>query len=208
MTIWEDIAAERLALAAVFDELTDAQWRAPSLCGEWSIHELAAHLVMPFRVSMPRFGLALLRARGNFEKANVALTARVAGSPSAELVADFRANAASHFTPPGMEPIAPLSEILIHGQDVRIPVGVADTRDPALWAQTLAFLVTPAARRGFVSRRIPELELVATDVDWRHGSGPRVGGPAYALALALARRAPGVAALSGPGQETLAAWVA
>ncbi len=207
MTVWEDIATERRALADVFDELDERQWDTPSLCGEWTVRELAAHLVMPFNVSMPRFGLAMLRHRGNFAKANIALTARLAGRPVTDLISDYRAHAESHFAPPGMPPVTPLAEVLIHGQDARIPLGIGDTRAPELWATALDFLVSPLGRRGFVAGRVPEVELIATDVQWRSGSGPQVSGPAYAIGLTLTRRAPGLESLSGPGRDTLATWM-
>ncbi len=205
--MWEDIATERRALADVFDELDERQWDTPSLCGDWTVRELAAHLVMPFNVSLSRFGLTMLRYAGNFAKANIALTAGLAGRPVAELVADYRAHAESHFTPPGMPPVTPLAEVLIHGQDARIPLGIGDTRAPELWATALDFLVSPLGRRGVVTSRLPEFELIATDAPWRAGSGPQVSGPAYAIGLTLTRRAPGLESLSGAGRDTLAAWM-
>jgi hypothetical protein len=52
-------------------------------------------------------------------------------------------------------------------------------------------------------KRIDGLRLVATDVDWSHGTGPEVTGPALPLLLAMTGRAPGLDALSGAGVATL-----
>lgn len=211
VTYFTEIAQERLAIADVLDGLTPEQWETPSLCGHWTVRELTAHLVVPFHVSLRQFGVAMMRARGSFDRANRAFTASQARRPTAELVADYRAHATSRFVPPGMPPVTPLAEVLIHGQDLRIPLGINDTRDPNRWAAVLDFLVGPKARRGFVPARPPVLELVATDVDWRHGEAANsravVRGPAYAIALALTRRAPGLDALDGPGVAELRAWM-
>ncbi len=52
-------------------------------------------------------------------------------------------------------------------------------------------------------KRINGLGLVATDVDWTHGTGPEVAGPGLALLLAMTGRADGLDALSGEGAATL-----
>ncbi|MDN5718134.1 MAG: maleylpyruvate isomerase family mycothiol-dependent enzyme, partial [Janibacter sp.] len=43
--VWELVHAERAALADDLERLTDEQWREPSLCEGWSVHDVAAHLV-------------------------------------------------------------------------------------------------------------------------------------------------------------------
>jgi len=113
------------------------------------------------------------------------------------------------FTPPSHDFHAPLTDILIHRVDMLAPLGldyVAARK--TVWDDVLDFLVSPAARRGFVRGPVPELTYVATDVSWRWGSGPRVEGPGRALALALAGRTPYVGQLEGPGSDVLRAWAA
>jgi len=207
MTIWDDIAAERRANADVLDTLTAEQWTVPSLCGEWTVRALAGHMVVPFTTTTAKFGLAMLRARGNFDKANDALACKQARRPTAELAQLLRANAESHFTPPGSGPLAPLTDTLIHGQDLRMPLGIEDRRPVERWAQSLAFLVTPAAQRGFVPTSLPAIRLEADDVDLAHGEGPLVTGPAWALSMALTLRPAALPHLRGPGLSTLTAWI-
>ena len=74
-------------------------------------------------------------------------------------------------------------------------------------SESLDFLVSKRARRGFVKRGLPELTLRASDLDWTHGTGPEVTGPADALGLALCGRSAWLDHLSGPGRESLATWV-
>jgi len=45
--------------------------------------------------------------------------------------------------------------------------------------------------------------LRATDVDWTHGSGPEVTGPAHSLLMAMTGRKDALADLSGDGVDTL-----
>jgi hypothetical protein len=48
------------------------------------------------------------------------------------------------------------------------------------------------------------VRLVATDLDWVHGSGPQVTGPAEALMMAMAARPDALDQLTGPGKALLA----
>ena len=48
------------------------------------------------------------------------------------------------------------------------------------------------------------LTLVATDLDWRHGRGPEVRGPAAAILTAIGGRTPALDDLDGPGVATIA----
>jgi uncharacterized protein (TIGR03083 family) len=207
MEHWDTIAAERLALADDLDGLTDEQWRTPSLCGDWTVREVLGHLVMSHKTSLPRFGLAVLRARGSFDTANSRLSVREGQRPPAELIADLRRFAESHFKAPGFGSEAPLTDILLHSFDIRIPLGLPTARPAEPYRYALDLLVTKRAERGFVPRGRPAVRAVATDVDWEHGAGPEVRGTAADLALALSGRGPRVDALSGPGQPALAAWL-
>lgn len=52
-------------------------------------------------------------------------------------------------------------------------------------------------------KRIEGLRLVATDVDWAHGAGPKVQGPGSAILLSMTGRRAGVDALDGDGVDLL-----
>jgi len=57
----------------------------------------------------------------------------------------------------------------------------------------------------WAKRRLAGHRLVATDVDWRAGTGPQeVSGPIDALLLLLTGRTAALHRLSGPGVATLA----
>jgi uncharacterized protein (TIGR03083 family) len=148
----------------------------------------------------------LLRLVANrFDYDRVALRwARDQTRTGAELIDLLRANAEHRFTPPGLGPEAPLTDVVVHGQDIARPLGIDRPVATEVSTVVLDFLVSSKAARGFVPRgRTSDLALVATDTDWRHGQGPEVHGPAIALLLAIAGRASALAELSGDGVPEL-----
>lgn len=199
MEHWEAIAQQRHLLAGQLEVLTHDQWIVPSLCGEWTVKEVAAHLVVPYRISTLAFVAEMARNRGNFDRANARLASREARRPVGDIVADLRAFADGRFTPPGFGSEAPLTDVLIHAQDIRIPLGLETLGPVEPWRVALDLMMTRRARRGFVSREIPAVRLVATDIDWSHGTGDEVRGPAPALALTIAGRSALAAELEGEG---------
>ena len=42
--LWQAIDAQRGRLVALLGELTEEQWRRPSLCDGWTVRDVAAHL--------------------------------------------------------------------------------------------------------------------------------------------------------------------
>lgn len=187
------IEQERLRLADLAEAWTPQQWDEPSLAEGWRVREVLAHLTMPFSVAVPSLVLGLVRHRGSFDRyADSWARSTAAASPPEDFAAALRANAAGRFTPPTMGPEAPLTDLIVHGLDVRVPLGLPtnDLDDAALTA-TLGFLTSRAARQfgvpadAFASRR-----LEATDLDWSHGTGPTESAMAADLIAHLCRSRP------------------
>jgi hypothetical protein len=57
------IAVERRRAADMFAGLTEEQWQVRSLCTEWTVRDLAGHLIGPFCIGTTRFLLGGLRER-------------------------------------------------------------------------------------------------------------------------------------------------
>ncbi|ORI24044.1 maleylpyruvate isomerase family mycothiol-dependent enzyme [Rhodococcus sp. 1168] len=201
--IFSAIAEERRALAATVWDLSSEQWATPSLCSEWTVKDVVAHLVVPLVTPVWRSGLTMVRARGNFHRAN-RLTARRAGRRySARLPELLFRNAASRFTPPGKGPMAPLTDIVVHGHDIRRPLHIAHRITDERQVAVLDF-ITSAPSRGIFPTSDVTLHWKATDLDWTFGSGPIVQGPAASLMLVLTGRTSALADVTGPGVEHLA----
>ncbi len=200
------IAAERRATADFLQTLTDDQATTASLCDGWQVRHVAAHLTMPLTVSMPRMVVGIVRQRGDFNRyADRFARATAAKTPVAALAAAIRANADSRFTPPGLDAHAPLTDIVVHTLDMRVPLGVPGVGPAADATNTiLAFLMTPMATRGFLPKdRVPGLSFASTDTGWSAGDGPEVKGPASALILAITGRTARLDALEGEGVAEL-----
>jgi len=206
MPMLDEIARERIAVADLVDTLTPEQLATPSLCGSWTVHQVAGHLLMPLQTSSLALAVAGLRARGDFDRANDQLTRSFAARPIGEISAGLRAQARNRFHPPifGLE--GPLADLVLHGQDIRRPLGLPFAFPEAAVRPTLVHLVAPRARFGFVPRgRLDGLRLEATDLDWSHGAGELIRGPGASLAYAMSGRPAAFAELDGPGVAVLAA---
>ncbi|HEY1920539.1 MAG TPA: maleylpyruvate isomerase family mycothiol-dependent enzyme [Streptosporangiaceae bacterium] len=209
MDIYAETADERRELADTFDELTVAESQAPSLCHAWTVHDIAAHLVMVLEISVPQFMRALVRARGSFDRANDRLTQTWAERPLPELSEALRNLADSRFTPPGAGPEAPLADVLVHGMDVRKPLGISRDIPPGRVEAALGFLADFKPVPGqpgptLVARHLLDgLRLQADDLDWSHGTGRVVAGRGQDLLLAITGRMAGAQNLTGPGAPAL-----
>lgn len=195
------IATERRSLADLLETLTPGQQQAHSLCSAWTVRQVAGHLVMPMEVGLPGFMVAMLRHRGDFDRANDALTRKQAHRPFAEIVGILRDKADHRFTPPGQGPEAPLTEVLVHGLDIARPLGLTHTVVPEHLRVALDHLAIPAAKARAADSGLTGLRLLADDLDWSHGEGPEVTGSATSLLLALAGRDVGWEDLSGAVPE-------
>ena len=183
MDHFAEIADERRGFADLIDTLTAEQLATPSLCLGWTVHDIAAHLVLPMVTNM-----ALTRSLARIK------------SP-AELAALLRKHAESRFTPPvGLGSIAPLTDAIVHAQDARRPLGIAREIPPARLLAILAFQVSPLAARGFVPKaRTAGQSFAASDLDWTAGDGPLVQGTGEALMMALCGRRVALDELTGDG---------
>jgi len=197
------IASERTGLADELERLTPEQWATPSLCTGWTVRNVAVHLLMPFHLSLPKMlwqmatnGFDLNKVSDRFATSDV--------RPTAELVDDLRANALHHFTPPGFGPEAPLTDVVVHGQDIRRPLGLAHEIREEHARVVLGLLVSPKASRGFGKKGLlTGLRVEVDELDWSYGSGPVVAGQAEPVIMALAGRTASLDELTGPGLSEL-----
>ncbi|WP_040834440.1 maleylpyruvate isomerase family mycothiol-dependent enzyme [Nocardia brevicatena] len=199
--IWATIHAERAALADDLAELTDERWAAPSLCGEWTVEEVVAHLTAAASTGRFRWIRSVLAARFDFDLHNRRLMAEYRGATPAETLERFRHTITATTAASGHTP-AWLGEVVVHGQDIRHPLGLA--RTPAIEAVTE--VARFFARRDFtVNSRtaVRGLRLEATDGPFESGSGPLVRGTTLALVMAMAGRVVYCNELVGTGVATL-----
>ena len=199
--LWALARAERAALAEDLAGLSAEQWRHATLCGEWDVEQVVAHLTAAASLSQSQWLRSMLAARFRPDVHNQRRLAEHRGSTPAETLDRFRAVITSTTAPSSHTP-AYLGEVVVHAQDIRQPLGLA--RTPSVDA------LTPVAdffaRRDFTvpSRTcVAGLQLQADDGPFATGTGPLVTGSTLALVMSMAGRMPYVAELEGPGAPTL-----
>jgi uncharacterized protein (TIGR03083 family) len=199
--VWRAIDSDRLSLADLLDGLTAEQWEVPSLCAGWRVREVAAHLTLA-HMGMGAAAVAFLRARGSFNRMIYDTAVRQARLPADRFPALLRGMAGSRRKAPGISHLEPLIDVLVHGQDIAVPLGLARAV-PAPAAIAAADRIWPDQYPFRAGRRLAGLRLAATDCSWSAGDGPLAEGPIAAILLALTGRPAAAERLSGPGVPEL-----
>jgi uncharacterized protein (TIGR03083 family) len=202
-TVHELLTRQRLKLADLLEGLTPEQAATPSLSGEWTVHQVAAHLTSFLRAAQPKLYVGMTLTMGDIDPVNRFLTDRAARASTAELARKLRRLSRSRVTLPrsGYDPI--LADAVLHELDVRLPLGLAGRiHEESLWVSLNHLATTPAPGYA-VGSRLAGLRLEATDTGWSWGSGALVCGPAEDLLLGASGRAAGLAALEGDGVPLL-----
>ena len=204
------LRSERDALVTTLEQLSDEQWQAPSLCGGWRVVDVAAHLAWA-PVLGPGAGLVAM-ARNRFSVNRMIARTAVAWSARGHgaILDQLRANAASGAKPIGMPQVAALADAVVHGVDVRRPLGLPHEVPTSALGPVADFaLATPrpldAVIGGSPRRRVRGLRIVVPGTDWSHGSGPEVSLPPEAALRLLYGRPVTPHEVSGPGAATLLA---
>ncbi|MEU6809824.1 maleylpyruvate isomerase family mycothiol-dependent enzyme [Streptomyces sp. NPDC046831] len=185
------IAAERRELADLLDTLRADQWNERSLCAGWRVREVAAHMSMGFRLSLPAMLSELLKARGSLHRMTDRIARKDAAAHSTTALAAFlRDNAHHPWTPPVGGLTAALGHDVVHGLDITVALGL-DRRVPEDRLRVLLDDIRPSGLR-FFGADLDGVRLCAEDLDWSYGSGSPVFGAAQdLLLLAYGRRLPG-----------------
>ncbi len=206
MDLFQLIADERRLLASLALTLTDAQLRTPSLVPTWSVHDTLAHLTSPLSISGWRFLVAVLSS-GGFERGVDKIVRELAKQPASVLAARLRDQAENRFAPPGAGPRAPLTDLIVHGLDIRRPLGIPRELPEPLTRMALDFLTgEPSRAFGFTKKKWKAgLRFEATNLDWAAGEGAVLRGHSDDLLLAICGRRQALAGLQGEGVATLSA---
>jgi uncharacterized protein (TIGR03083 family) len=206
--VWAAIDRERLDLADLLDDLSEQEWAQQSLCTGWRVRDVAAHLALA-QMPVGAATAAAVRSRGNFHRMIRDSALRHAAVPTARLADEIRGMVGSRRHAPGITDMEPLLDVLVHGQDIAVPLGRARPMPPVAAAAAATRVWTyrwPLSTVWRAPARLAGLELVATDTDWSAGAGTRVEGPIQALLLLLTgRTGAAMAGLAGPGARQLAA---
>jgi uncharacterized protein (TIGR03083 family) len=201
LTVWKMIHGERAAVADMLATLTPSQWAEQSLCGGWSVHVAAAHIVTGAEQTTAHF-LRRMAATGFRFNTMIDVDARRLGMLSnGELIERLRARLTTTNKPPAPV-MTMLGEVVVHGEDIRHPLGLKSTVGDEALKACLDMYTTTSFPVG-TKKRIESLRLVAEDVGWSYGTGPEVVGPGASVLLAMTGRRAALDDLGGEGLATL-----
>jgi uncharacterized protein (TIGR03083 family) len=198
---WKHIHAERAQMADTWTTLSPPQWAAQSWCEGWLVQDTAGHILAAAEQTPANFYKELAAAGFRFNVFTDRGARRLGTASPEELVRRLRARTSTTNHPPAPV-MAMLGEIVVHGEDIRRPLGLKHRpSDDALIAVADSWKNSNLLIGS--KRRIAGLRLRATDSEWAHGDGPEVSGPLLALILAMTGRKAVLPDLSGEGVAEL-----
>lgn len=183
--VWRTIDEQRAGLADLLESLTPQQWVSPSLCEGWKVRDVAAHLT---HSQMGPLHALLEAARSGFRfDPMINRLATGDARSQSEIVANLRAMVGSRKHIVGTKPVDPLTDVLVHGQDIAVPLGIDRPVPPVAAAASahhlwdMRFPMQPA-------KRLKGIRLVATDADFAGGDGYEIKAPIREILMTLGDR--------------------
>lgn len=207
--LWAAIDRQRDRIADLLGQLSVDEWQHPSLCPGWTIRDVAAHLTLQQQgvLDLVRALIRNPRILGGGLNRMILLAAKEkAALPTEQLTSEIRGMVGSRRHNVGVTLLETLIDILVHSQDIAIPL----QRDLPMEVSAAAVAATRAWSYGgkglakvFANLPIRNYRLVATDTDWAVGSGPQITGPIAALLLLITGRDAVLDQLTGAEQLEL-----
>jgi uncharacterized protein (TIGR03083 family) len=192
---------ERAEFVGLLETLTPEQWQQPTLCAEWSVYDVVAHVISYDELDVRELTGRLARAGFNPDRANALGLTDYRQRGKEELVALVK----KYGRPRGLTAMfggmIALTDCMIHQQDIRRPLGLPREIPGERIAPVLRFALFAPPIRGIL--KVWGVRLIATDLDWSFGFGPEVRGKAEALLMIIAGRRGILPELSGAGVAKL-----
>src|SRR6478609_829695 len=122
--VWAVIDLQRGRTADLLEGLSDEEWRQPSLCQGWTVRDVAAHLTLQQVGLGTGIALAITHPQGlGSVNRMIQISARSqAERPVDQLIVQIRAMIGSRRHNIGLTCMETLTDILVHGQDIAIPL--------------------------------------------------------------------------------------
>jgi uncharacterized protein (TIGR03083 family) len=201
-TTWKMIHEERARSADMLASLSPEQWLADTLCRGWNVHRVAAHMMIAGEQTTGKFMMGLMTSGFRFNVMTDRDARHADGLSSATIIARIRARTTTTNKPPAPT-MAMQGEVVVHGIDIREPLGLVD--NSSIDAKVACLDMFKGSNFPVPAKKaIAGLRLRASDAAWSYGSGPEVVGPTAALLMAMTAR-PLPSTLSGDGVDVLRA---
>lgn len=200
--LWAATHRARQELADDLARLGRHDWRRQSLCGQWDVEHVVAHLTAVASVGSAAWMRSIVLAGFRPSVHNERRLQEHLDSTPEETLAGFRAVIDSTVAP-SKDVAAYLGEVIVHSEDIRHPLGIERSIDVPAATAVLEFYVS----RNFTVQSkttAAGLRLRATDGPFESGQGATVTGPTSALLMTMAGRRSHLDELAGSGVDQLA----
>lgn len=161
-------------------------WDAASLCTDWQVRHVVAHLTMPVRLTPEQFGAEIRAAGGDFTVLSNAVAARDASLPIVDQLAQLRSPQLHAWQPPGGGAAGALNHAVIHSLDVTLALGRPSVAPPDARRAVLDQLT--AANGAIFGVDLTGIRLEADDSDWSWGDGDVLRADSGSLIALLSAR--------------------
>lgn len=198
---WGLIHTERARLAELLTTLEPAQWALATLCADWTVEQVVAHLSVAANTGRWAWIRSIVRAGFDPAKHNARLLERSLGGSPEETLAKFHSSISLTIAPTKDFP-AFLGEVIVHGQDIARPLELDLIPDAEATVEVARYF---ASKDFAVNSKtlVKGVRLSAVDADFESGSGPQVAGRLLDLVMAMAGRPEALADLTGSGVAEL-----
>ncbi|MHB1777141.1 MAG: maleylpyruvate isomerase family mycothiol-dependent enzyme [Acidimicrobiales bacterium] len=161
-------------------------WDASSLCTNWRVRHVIAHVTMPARFTPEQFRSEMEAAGGDFTVFSDTVAARDASLPVADHVDALRSAQLHAWEPPGGGAAGALSHAVIHSLDVTIALDRPAVAPNDALAAVLDQLT--AANGAHFGVDLTGVRFEAADTDWAWGSGDAMRADSGLLVALLSGR--------------------
>ncbi|WP_436496981.1 maleylpyruvate isomerase family mycothiol-dependent enzyme [Actinokineospora sp. HUAS TT18] len=207
--VWAAIDTQRLRTADFLASLGPEDFAHDSLCDGWTVRDVAAHLTQQ-QLGLGEALRGLLRHPGSINHMIREGARHQARMSTEDIIAAIRAMVGSRRHNIGVTQFETLVDIVVHGQDMAVPLSGTLEVDPAAAAAAATRVwsyhdTRQGRRKARVFKTVPyeDYRFTATDTDWSAGSGPEISGPIVAILLALTGRAAGMVHLTGAADNLM-----
>ena len=164
MDIWPTVHAERKTLADDLRDLSSEDWGRHSLCDDWTVRDVLAHMTSTAKMTPPAFFGQMIGSGFNFDKVQEKGVAAQRGATPADTLANFESALTLVKHPPGPNQTW-LGETIVHSEDIRRALGIQH-KYPTDAMVTVADFYKGSNLLIGSKRRISGLTLLATDAEW------------------------------------------
>ncbi len=189
MATWELAAKARRDFADMIETLTPEQLQQQSQCGAWTAEGVLAHITSFVETGLGGFVGTMVKSKFDFDKVSVSMANTQLQRSVPEVLASLRSQATKSAAMPMFPEEMTVTDIAIHTQDVRRPLGLPGALDDKVLRTALDFMTTNKKAKMMVTNKsLDGVRLVANDMDWSYGTGAEITGTGEAILMALGNR--------------------